>query len=426
MESLIRKNISLFLTGKLSAALGSSIYGFVIGLYILAETGSSLSFAITLLLSVLPHILLAPLAGTLSDRWNRKKLIIFSDFACAIWLVIIFLIFTFFNQNIWVLYLATTVLNILNTFYATAVTSAIYNMVGPNALQKAMSLNQAAISTSTILGPVLGGVLFGFFHISTFMIINIVTFTISGLANIFISFDLFAEKAEEKGQTSIIAELKDGFAYTKSQPFLKNLIMIAIFLNFWFAVFPVALPYLVLTVRKMESFQLGIIEGAFSVGMLIMSIILAQKQEIKKKDLSIIGGLFGMSIVLVLIGVPSIPGLSGLSNTVFFPYLIVLVLLLSSFIMLINMPVMVLLQKSTPDAYRGRVMSLLEAGASAMTPLGFILFGLVLEKVPVWILLAFCGLCVIILTIRTIKGRAFVQSLRAIETTQEISLETSV
>lgn len=426
MENAIKRNIRLFLTGKLTAALGSSIYGFVIGLYILAETGSSLNFAITLLLSVLPHVLLAPLAGTLSDRWDRKKLIIFSDFACAIWLAIIFVIFTYFNQEIWVLYLATTILNILNTFYSIAVTSAIYNMVGPDSLQKAMSLNQAAVSISTILGPVLGGVLFGFFHISTFMIINIITFTISGLANIFISFHLFAEKEEEESQKSILAELKDGLAYAKNQPFLKSLIMVAIFLNFWFAVFPVALPYLVLTVRKMEAFQLGIIEGAFSVGMLVMSIILSQKQEIKKKELSIIGGLFGMAIVLMLIGVPGISGFAGIPNTIFFPYLIVLVLFLSSFIMLINMPIMVLLQKSTPDVYRGRVMSLLETGASAMTPLGFILFGLLLEKIPVWILLVFCGLCVIVLILRTLKEKTLIQHLRKIENEEEVAMETSV
>lgn len=159
MPNSVKRNITLFLTGKLTAVLGSSIYGFAIGLFILEETGSSLNFSITLLVSVLPRIVLAPIAGTLSDRWDRKKIIIISDFACSIWLLFIFIIFTSFDQQIWLLFLATFILNSLNTFYSTAVTSAIPNMVGLEYIQKAMSLNQAAVSISTILGPVLGGVL---------------------------------------------------------------------------------------------------------------------------------------------------------------------------------------------------------------------------------------------------------------------------
>ncbi|QED46689.1 MFS transporter [Cytobacillus dafuensis] len=423
MAGAIQKNLILFLLGKMTAVLGSSIYGFAIGLYILAKTGSSLNFAITLLLSALPRILLSPIAGTISDRWNRKIIIITSDFACAIWLMIVFFIFTFLYPEIWVLYLATAVLSILNTFYSNAVTSAIYNMVGPDHLQKAMSLNQAAASLSTILGPVLGGVFFGLFNITTFMIINIITFTISGLASVFIQYDLFAEKKEKTSGNSVFTDLKLGLSYVKEQAFIKNLIMISIFLNFWFAVFPVALPYLVLSVRKMESYQLGIIEGSFSVGMLIMSIFLSTRPEIKRKELSILGGLIAMSCVLIFIGLPSFPGMMNVTNGIFFPYLIFMVLLLSIFIMIINMPIMVLLQKSTPDHYRGRVMSLLETGASAMAPIGYILFGFLLEKMPVWILLAICGLSIISLILYHIKRKTFVEHLRNADKPKEMALE---
>ncbi|WNS76305.1 MFS transporter [Bacillus sp. DTU_2020_1000418_1_SI_GHA_SEK_038] len=423
MAGTIQKNLFLFLIGKMTAVLGSSIYGFAIGLYILAKTGSSLNFAITLLLSALPRILLSPIAGTLSDRWNRKLMIISSDFACAIWLVIVFFIFTFVYPEIWVLYLATAVLSILNTFYSIAVTSAIHNMVGPEYLQKAMSLNQAAASLSAILGPVLGGVFFGLFNITTFMIINIITFTISGLASVFIQYDLFAEKKEKANGNSVLTDLKFGFIYVKNQPFIKNLIMICIWLNFWFAVFPVAIPYLVLTIRKMESIQLGVIEGTFSVGMMVMAIILSTRPEIKRKELSIFGGLIAMSTVLILLGLPNVPGMTHISNTLFFPYLVIMVFLLSTFIMLINMPIMVLLQKSTPDEYRGRVMSLLETGASAMTPLGFIIFGFALEKMPVWILLAVCGLSIIVLILYHIKKKTITPYLREENNPKEVILE---
>lgn len=402
----------LFLIGKVTSVLGSSIYAFAIGLYILAETGSSLNFAVTLVLSMLPRILLAPVAGTLSDRMDRKKIIIFSNFASSFWLAIILMSFLFFSQEIWILYVATTGLSIISTFYSIAVTSSIYNMVGPDHLQKAMSLNQAAISLSAILGPVLGGVFFGIIQIHLFMALNILTYLIAAFASILIEYNLFSKKTQDKKTTRMAEDLKQGISYIKAQPFLLHLVILSVWLNFWFAIFPVAMPYLVLTVRGMSSVQLGFIEGAFSVGMMIMALILSGRKEIRKKEFSIIGGMLILSAVLILIGLPAVPGFVGLSNPLIFGYLVSMVLVLSASIMFINTPVSVLLQKNTPDEYRGRVMALLETGSSAMTPAGFILFGFLLEKLPVWLLLAVCGFSLFAVVFYLYREKMFLKLLR--------------
>lgn len=423
MERAVKKNLILFLTGKVTAVLGSSIYAFVIGLYILAETGSSLNFAFTLVLSMLPRILLAPIAGTLSDRLDRKKLIITSNIASAVWLCGVLVAFTLATQELWILYVSTAGLSVINTFYTIAVTSSIHNMVGPDNLQKAMSLNQAAISLSAILGPVLGGVFFGIFQINLFMGLNILTYLISAIASILIKYDLYANKASLKRQASLSEDLKNGVSYIKSQPFLFHLVVISVWLNFWFAVFPVAMPYLVLTVRGMSSTHLGIIEGAFSLGMMVLALVLSARKEIRRKEFAIMGGVVLLSSILILIGVPAFPSLIEIGNQVIFIYLIALVLLLAAAIMFINMPVTVLLQKNTPDEYRGRVMSLLETGSSAMTPLGFILFGFLLEKMPIWILLGICGLSLISIVMYLYREKMFLRLLRDEVEDKNIAME---
>jgi len=190
------------------------------------------------------------------------------------------------------------------------------------------------------------------------------------------------------------------------------LVIISVWLNFWFAVFPVVMPYLVLTVRGMSSTHLGIIEGAFSVGMMVLALVLSARKEIRRKEFSIMGGIVLLSSILILIGVPAFPQIIEMSNQMIFIYLIALVLFLAAAIMFINMPVTVLLQKNTPDEYRGRVMSLLETGSSAMTPLGFILFGFLLEKMPVWILLGVCGLSLVSLVMYLYREKMFLKLLR--------------
>ncbi|OCA89335.1 hypothetical protein A8F94_23565 [Bacillus sp. FJAT-27225] len=412
MEQAVKRNLFLFVPAKMVAVLGSSIYSFAIGLYILDQTGSSLNFAITLLMSTLPRVLLSPFAGALADRYDRKKIIIFSDFACAIWLGIIFFLFTFVTKDIWLLYVAAAVLNTFNTFYSNAVTSTIYNMVGPDNLQRAMSLNQSAASLSTILGPVLGGAFFGFMSVTSFMVINIVAFSISGLLSLFIRYNLFAEKRIHAVKTGFFQDFKEGFVYVKNEAFIKHLIFFAIWLNFWFTAFPIGLPYLVLIVRKMPSYQLGIIEGFFSAGTLLLALFLSVRSEIKRKEFAILGGVSGMSVALILIGLPSIPAASVVPNSLIFIYLIILVLVSSSLSMIINMPIFVLLQKKTPDELRGRVMSLLETGASGMAPIGFVLFGLLFERVPAWILMAVCGTAILLLVAYHVWNKTFTHYLR--------------
>ena len=87
------------------------------------------------------------------------------------------------------------------------------------------------------------------------------------------------------------------------------------------------------------------------------------------------------------------------------------------------MPIMVLLQKSTPDEYRGRVMSLLETGAGAMAPLGYIIFGFLLERMPVWILMAICGMSIILLILYHIKRKVLVNSLREADSPKPITAD---
>ncbi|MEA1855814.1 MFS transporter [Cytobacillus sp. FSL W7-1323] len=419
-SAAIKKNLVLFLLAKVVIVFGSSIYSFAIGLYVLAVTGSAVNFSITLLLTILPRIILAPLAGTLSDRWNRKRIIITTNFACALWIAVICGLFIFVTQDIWLLYLATCVLSIINTFYSSAVMSSIYNMVGPDFLQKAMSLNQAVASFSVILGPILGGILFGLLPLSSFMMINICGFFLSGIASLFINYYLFVEKTEKQQVGTIQTELRAGLSYVKKQTLLRQLIFMSVWVNFWFAVFPVALPYLVLTIRQMPTYQFGLIEGSFAVGMLVMSTILSLKAEMKNKSFSIGIGMVCLGILLMLIGMPQ---LIEISNQVVFVYLIGIVLLLAAAIMIINIPVMVLIQKSTKDEYRGRVMAILETGASAATPLGYILFGLFLEWWPIWVIMLVSGGSIICMILYHTRNKQFFNLLKQTDQTKVVSTE---
>ena len=77
---------SLFIT-----ILGSTLFSFAMGLYLLEITGKGSYFAYNIILSVLPSIFLMPILGALLDRFSKKKLILFSDFLNGSLMLIIYL-----------------------------------------------------------------------------------------------------------------------------------------------------------------------------------------------------------------------------------------------------------------------------------------------------------------------------------------------
>ena len=80
------KNMSVFVViwlGQTVSQIGSGLTGFAMGVWVYQTTGSALQFAMIALFSVLPRIVLSPLAGGLVDRWNRRWVLLIGDSGAA-------------------------------------------------------------------------------------------------------------------------------------------------------------------------------------------------------------------------------------------------------------------------------------------------------------------------------------------------------
>ncbi|MCV5404346.1 hypothetical protein OFM88_32880, partial [Escherichia coli] len=76
-----------------------------------------------------------------------------------------FILATIFGPSLLFIYISAALLSICASFYSVALTSSIPNLVDEGRIQKASALNQTAASLSNILGPIIGGVVFGFLSI---------------------------------------------------------------------------------------------------------------------------------------------------------------------------------------------------------------------------------------------------------------------
>ncbi|MGH0951129.1 MFS transporter [Bacillus mycoides] len=381
------RNIILMMIGKMTSLLGAGIYTFAMGLYVLKTTGSGMGFATTLICGSIPRMICGPIAGAVADRVNRRWLVIGTDLLSSLTMLIMFILATIFGPSLLFIYVSAALLSICASFYSVSLTSSIPNLVDEERIQKASALNQTASSLSNILAPIIGGVVFGFFSIKTFFLLNSITFFLAVIVQLFIVFDLYKKELAESKE-HFLTSIKEGFSYVKRQHETYGLMKIAVGVNFFASALFVSLPYIIIKNLHLSSKQLGVVEGMLAVGMLIGAIVLSVRKEVNNPFRSVYIGLFlfaGLSLCTVFPLLVIIPKVAS------FIYYITFMILTGISMMVVNIPMQVHMQKTTDPNYLGRVFGLLETISTAIAPLGMIVYGLLLDMLPTSIVMMTLG-----------------------------------
>ena len=380
------KNLGLFIIGKLISVFGSAIYTFAIGLYVLKQTGSGFSFALTLFVGLIPTIIFSPVAGYMSDRFDKKKIVVFMDFANGMMFLILFMLTLKFELNQPMIYISTFMTTVFTTFFGIAFEAAKPNLVADEKLMSINSLSKVIDSTALILAPVLGGLIFAFTDIKTFILINAVCFIFSAVIETMIDFNYNIKSTVEiNDDGGFVEDIKDGLTYIRKSSEIVKMINVLVILNFFisFSV-TVPLPYIINNLLNLSSNQYGIIQGAFPVGMILGAV--AVGKIIEKIDYMklLIFSSITLSVAIALLGLPLV--LADASSLAYMIYYISIMVIFGIAISFIDVPILWLMQKSIPDNLRGKVLSISMSIVKLIAPLGLVISGMIINSVPVYIM----------------------------------------
>lgn len=395
-------NITLYLASKTISLLGTNIYNFALSLYILKMTGSGASFAINVLIGMLPRIILGPFAGIIADRVDRKKLTIAFDLLSGLAVAGLLGYTQISGLKVLLVYLTSFILSTINIFYDTSLMSSLPNLVKDQGLVKINSFTATAGAVAGVISPVIAGVVFGMVSIKLFLIINAVSFFISAVLELFIKFDLNIkhvnpELTAEKSFRNIRSEMGEVISFVRQQKvissFLKYVLIINLFLN---ACISVVYPYIINNVLKMKSTYFGMFEGCYFVGMIVCSIYIGGRKDKQKATKVLASELALIGLILVLIGLPSF-GLAFLNfKPLLVSYNIILLFILGVTLVAINTPILVSLQRLTPENLRGRITGMLGTLTGGIAPIGILLTGLTIDSIHPFILMSVSGLVIFI------------------------------
>ncbi|AWZ48279.1 hypothetical protein C3495_05355 [Clostridiaceae bacterium 14S0207] len=392
-------NINCYILGRAISSFGTQIYNFILALYILKITGTALTFAITLVLSIIPRIILGPIAGILVDRLDRKKIIVITDILCGIIMLLLYLYMLNYNININVFYFVTILINSINVFFDIAMTAAITDMFSKEDLTKVSSMNQAITSITEISGPFLGGFIFGILDLKLFVLINGISFLISAFLEVNLDFK-YRNVKKSINNLNLHKEILESIRYIYSEKIIFILYFSAIFINIFFSMgVTIPFPYIITNVFKLPAYQFGILQAMNPIGMLLGSVLLSMLPEKRKKYKYIIIGFFIESLCILLIGVPGLITYLNQNILLCFIFYIVIIFILGMAVSVVNITVRVIMYKLIPNKIKGKIFGTLSTFCTIINPISLILSGIVIAKINPFILSISSGILFIILTL---------------------------
>jgi DHA3 family macrolide efflux protein-like MFS transporter len=372
-------------TGQAASLLGSMLVQFALVWWLTESTGSATVLATATLAAILPQVFLAPVAGALVDRWNRRAVMMASDSLIALLTLGLVFLFATGAQQVWHVYALMFARSALGAFHWPAMSASTSLMVPDRHLSRVAGLNQALHGAMNIIAPPVGALLLSVLPMPAILAIDVVTAMTAVLPLAFIHVPQPGDAGGQKdparlhaapgaGKATLGQDLRDGLRYVAGWPGLLMILSMATLINFLMNPAFSLLPILVTRHFGGQAMELAAINSVWGIGVVAGGLLLGVWGGFKRRVVTAMLGLSLMGAGTVLIGLaPS--DLFGLAMAG---------MLLSGIMNPItNGPLFALVQANVAPDMQGRVMSLANAAATAASPLSLLVAGPVADAIGV-------------------------------------------
>lgn len=400
---LKNKNYMLLFNGLFVSSLGDAVFRLGIVWYIMSIVDKNVTgFYISLYLfaSLLPFVFIGPISGVLADKLDRKKIIYLADFVRGLSMFILFGLYQIDLMNIVALVIVGFINGCISSMFSAAIYASIPNIVEEKDLVTANSMKMMTRNISTIIGGLISGFLFYYFGVIAILIINGISFILSGLSEMFINIPKTNPTKLDEGITvrTIYIDLKAVFKYILNNKALRFIILIAVLSNFASVpVLEILIPKTIKLTMGLTSREFGVLQSVLTVGSLVMLFFIPVILKRIKMSICLAGSLVFEGLTAILYGGILLLYIAyDLNITVVFGIYLAITAVLGMINAIMNIPLMTTFQKKVPDEYRGRFFSIVEASFTASIPLGTMFFGVLSDHIDITYVYGISGLIVIL------------------------------
>ncbi len=344
-----------------------------------------------------PILLFSLFGGTLADRWNRRRMIQYSQLVVSLVAGIVGISIVTEMVNIWILFGAALTQGFCWSFLMPARQAIIPQLVGERDITNAIALNASGMALMTLSGPGLGGLAYSAFGPAT------TYFVMAAL--MFVAFLLMTTvkvegvPVDRRKRENMFSSIWDGLKYSYGNPTIFVLLLLTLATTMTSQSFRQLMPAQVDLIFGGGPTQLGILMSMIGVGALLGSLFMAGMTENMKRG------------VVLLVA-------SGLSAVAILVSTYVTVFLIAIFAMLVlgigdsgrralNSG---LLLEQTDAEHRGRVMGIYMLNFG-LRPIGAIPLGILAERTSIQVAFAIAGIVLAVSVIATWVFAPFIRRL---------------
>jgi predicted MFS family arabinose efflux permease len=352
--------------GQLVSITGTVLTGFGLQLFIYIDTGSVTRLALVALAYSLPAVVLAPIAGSVVDRSDRRVVMLLADVVAGAATVSLLWVLSTGTLPFWFICLAIALGSSANAFQEPAWLASIPVLVPRSRLGRANGMVQLNFGLAIVIAPALAGALLAAFGLEAVLIADISSFGVGIVTLAAVRFPPY-QRDETPGR-SIRSDSRFAWAYLRERPGLFWLLWIYAGVNFMMSMTNVLIIPLIVSFSTEAA--AGLILSIAGAGAVVGSLIVSTYGEPKRLLRTIMAGiaisgvltsLAGIRASLVMIAIPTI-----------------LVLLLNP---IVNGASQVVWQTKVAEGAQGRVFSLRRMIGQAISPISILLAGPLADEI---------------------------------------------
>lgn len=366
LAALRHREYRLFWISQLVSLVGTWTQIVAESWLVLELTGSPFTLGVVTALHFLPTLTLSLLGGVIADRLPKRRILLGTQVSGMMLAFLLAALTETGAVRIGHVMLLATLLGVVNSVDMPTRQAFVVELVDREDLRNAIALNSVAFNSARLVGPAVAGLAIGWVGLAGTFFLNGVSFlgVIAVLMVMRAGGQPIARGVEPR---SLWEDLGEGLAYVVHTPVVRLVVLLVAFVAAFGMNLSVLLPVMAREVLQVGAEGYGFLASAMGLGSLVAALLLAYLGQAPRRQL-VLGaaaalGLFEILLAGVQQFLPAVPLMMGIGFAMIF------------FTTLSNTA----LQISTPDALRGRVMSVFTTVFVGSTPLGSLFAGALAE-----------------------------------------------
>lgn len=363
-DSFAVHNFRLYFIGQGISLCGTWMQTIALSWLVLELTHSGTKLGLVTAAQFLPILLFGVWGGVIADRFNKRKILYFTQSVFGILALVIGLLVVSHRIELWMVFVIAACMGLNTVLDNPARQTFVVEMVGPEKLRNAISLNSTIVNLARIIGPSFAAIIIATVGVGDCFLFNAVSYiaVLIALAAMRQS-ELYPQKRADKEHNGGVV---DGLKYVWNEPKLRSTLLMMLIIGTFTYEFPVIMPLFATVSLHGNATTYSAISAAMGLGAVFGGLYTAGKRSVEQKQLVIVAILFGLAMIFISV-TPNLT--AALLFTVIMGTMSIVFIALGN----------TTLQLTSRPEMRGRVMSLWSIAFQGTTPIGGPIIGAIAD-----------------------------------------------